>query len=201
MRLFPRLLGKLLVFIAIFCLAQCTREFVFRPLIVHTVGPFKVEKHLYLDDSLNIEEIMMISTAAKQWEKKTNGIVTFKLSLFTAASEYLTLKDSKAMAITKMGVNDLFIEEVEDNQGKILGLHTKRFPIEIIVLVPDRMDDELALYATTLHELGHSLGLDHNPKKWTLMYPSDEFGAYSITNEDLKQFCLIYFCDPHKLSN
>jgi predicted Zn-dependent protease len=201
-RLLSSILPKLLVFALIFVSAQFTRELLVRPLIVHTVGPFKIEKHLYVDESFNLEETMLIVSAAKEWEKKTNGIVTFRVSLFTTAGNYLTLKDSKAIAITKMSPYDSFIEDVEDEQGKILGVRTKRFPIEIVVIVPDRMKgDYLEFNSTTLHELGHSLGMQHNLTKWTLMYPSDEFGAYSITNEDLKQFCLIYFCDAKKLSH
>lgn len=201
-RLLPSILSKLLVFTMIFILAQFTRELLFRPLIVHTVGPFKIEKHLYVDDSFNLEETMLIAAAAKQWEKKTNGIVTFRISLLTTSGNYLTLNDSKAIAITKMSIFDSFIEDVEEDQGKILGVRTKRFPVEIIVLVPDRMaGDDLEFYSTAMHEMGHSLGMPHNATKWTLMYPSDEFGAYSITNEDLRQFCLIYFCDAKKLSH
>jgi len=85
--------------------------------------------------------------------------------------------------------------------GIVLGLHTKRFQHEIIVIVPDRMDDELEYRSTVMHELGHALGLDHRNSIFTLMYPSSDFGAYTITYEDLSQFCEIYYCDPKKLIN
>lgn len=198
-----RLLGfisrKLFIFFLLFTLAQFSRELVFRPLVVHTIGPFKVERHLYVDESFTNDEDQMIVSAAKEWERKTGGLVTFKIHLIINSGEFITLKDSKAIAITKGHVADLFVYEVEETQGHFLGLHTKRFSTELIILNVDRIDDALALRATTLHEMGHALGLDHAWRKYTLMYPSDDYGAYVITEHDLEQFCLLYFCEVKNL--
>lgn len=192
---------KLLTFALIFITVQFTRELIFRPLVVHTIGPVKVERHIYVDNSFEENENLMIKQAAEQWEKKTNGIVTFKVHYFTTATEYLTLRDSKALPMTKVNLGDPFTEEVEDEAGKLLGLYTRRFHTELIVLNVDRIRDMLEFRATTMHELGHALGLEHNPREFTLMYPSEDFGAHSITKYDLAAFCEIYFCDPKKLGN
>jgi predicted Zn-dependent protease len=191
----------LFVFLCIFTTAQFSRELIFRPLITNTIGPIKTEKHLYIDDIFSEEENTLITSVVEEWVKKTGGVLTIRTHFFTTAAEYLTLQDSKSISITKMGVNENFIEDAEEGSGKLLGLHTKRFVHTIIVLNTDRIPDKLEFRATLLHELGHAFGLEHNYRKNTLMYPSDEFGALTITNEDIRQFCLIYFCNPKKLSN
>lgn len=205
MRFFYRLLSsifqRLFIFLMIFFLAQLNRELLVRSLVVHTVGPFKIEKTLYIDESFSREENLIIIQAANQWNMRTQGVALITVHINTTASEYITLKDPKAISITKMNSWEPFIQEVEDEMGKLLGLYTKRFVNPIIVIVPNRIGDDLEFRATTMHEIGHALGMDHNPRKWTLMYPSEDYGAYSITNEDIKQFCLIYFCDPEKLSH
>ncbi len=191
--------AKLFIFIIIFIGTQLNRELLMRPLIVNTIGPFKTERHLYLDETLNGDESYLIGQAAHQWEVKTKGLVKFTIIPLNRSSDFLTLKDPKAIVITRMSIDDPFIEDVEDQLGKLLGLHTKRFAHEIIVLLPERIRSKLEFRATAMHELGHALGMEHNPRKFTLMYPSEDFGAWSITDHDLKQFCLLYFCDAKKL--
>ena len=196
-----KILGKLICFSLIFASVQFSRELFFRPLVVHTIGPFKMERHLYIDETFTTQDDFMIGLAAAQWEKKTDGLVTFKMHYLVNSAEFVTLEDSKAITIVKVGVNDPFTEEAENEAGNLLGLYTRRFHNELIALNVDRIDSALEMRATTMHELGHALGLDHNPRKFTLMYPSEEFGGHSITNYDLEEFCYIYFCDASKLGN
>lgn len=50
-----------------------------------------------------------------------------------------------------------------------------------------------------LHELGHSLGLNHS-ESGTIMHASMESKVKHLTCSDLSQFCSIWKCDPSALA-
>ena len=85
--------------------------------------------------------------------------------------------------------------------NNILGLFDKKSIIPCIILVSNRILEN-DYKAVVLHELGHSLGLEHNEGINgidTLMYPSIDLGSNHITFRDGQQFCKLYHCDPNKL--
>jgi len=195
-----RICKNLVIFTFLFTLTQMTRELIFRPIVVNTVGPIKVERHFYVDEAFDMSENFLIASSIAEWEKKTGGILTFRVHYFTTAGEFLTIKDRKAIAITKMSIYDPFVEEVEEEQGKLLGLHTKNFSTEIIILNTERFSgDPLEFRSTTMHEIGHALGLEHSAHKYTLMYPSADYAALHITKKDLIQFCYLHLCKVEDL--
>ena len=53
------------------------------------------------------------------------------------------------------------------------------------------------LYKTTLHELGHFIGLDHI-YDISFMFPSMTFNPGCITKEDAIKICTIYNCSPRE---
>lgn len=54
---------------------------------------------------------------------------------------------------------------------------------------------ESHFYAVALHELGHLIGLNHIPNKFSVMSP--HVSAYCITEYDADQLCDLYGCRPH----
>jgi len=73
---------------------------------------------------------------------------------------------------------------------------------EIIVMVSDRLEDDLRYEIAVTHELGHTLlGPVHNNKTNSVMHEFVDKGAPCITENDIKAFCVIYNCKPEDLNS
>lgn len=85
--------------------------------------------------------------------------------------------------------------------GTALGFYDQSSPVvPTIWIVQDRIEFEEEYLAIVMHELGHSLGLEHTTHEETLMYPMIDGSIMCITQYDLKGFCKIYGCDTEEMN-
>lgn len=173
---------------------------------VHDMYPSKtypahVHTSIYIDRNFSSEEQEYITAAALDWSINTNHIIDYDI-IPLPSSEKISLVNSL-----------IFIKMSPDNPNIILLDHAKKNttlafynesgPLPFIAVVSDRLDED-NYKEVMLHELGHSLGLEHvkgDDGLDTLMYPYVELGATHITPTDLKQFCKLYRCDANKLQH
>jgi hypothetical protein len=164
---------------------------------------YKQHSHriLYVDNGFSDEKKEIITHAALNWNTRTKGIIQF---------DVVMLPTQEPLDV----VNGIVIEEVseydpdilsldEKNQAITLGYYSGHGHIPSISLVAARIDKD-DYHSVILHELGHSLGLNHkigHDGIGTLMYPSIEMSAENITDTDIEDLCKIYECDPNKLNN
>jgi hypothetical protein len=171
--------------------------------IVQRNGPhtLPVHKTLYLQRGIYDDQLFHITEAAMEWREATNGDVVFDI-------KYLPQQDIKWNdAIIVMNVTpdnpEIILLDV-GNRHTTLGLYNTHEGFPAIELVDERISN--ADYtAVLLHEMGHSLGLDHpdspdHPFRGigTLMFSSILYGNRHITTFDLQQFCHLYHCDWKK---
>lgn len=156
-----------------------------------------VHKTLYLERSIYDEEFLSIVQASIEWNEVTNGQVTFDIK---------RLPDSDIdihNAIIMINVSTDYPEVIllDARRGLItLGFFNHEASLAYIALVSERIN-EGRFTQIVLHELGHSLGLEHVDDVdglGTLMYPTIDLGSMHITQTDLKQFCKLYHCDSSK---
>jgi Matrixin len=169
------------------------------PMLQHkkTVHQLPVHKTLYLGHDIYDDQMLHIVAATMEWNQVTNGEVVF---------------DIKKLPDPKINPNDAIIimNVTEDtpetivldnlNEYSTLAFFNDEQILSYVGLVDDRIPD--AEYdAVVMHELGHSLGLQHIQGIdgiGTLMCPTITLGAPHVTKEDLHQFCKLYHCDARK---
>lgn len=156
-----------------------------------------VHKTLYLERSIDSNEFGYILQAAIEWRQVTNDAVTFDIKRLPC--KISPVKD----AIIIINVTPDYPEIILLDKFKrysTLGFYNSDVGISYIALVKSRLDDD-SFTQVVLHELGHSLGLDHIKGEkgvGTLMYPTINEGSLHITKTDLFYFCKLYNCDSSK---
>lgn len=164
------------------------------------VYPTTLHKVIYVDPKFDEKEYVFITWAASEWTERTNHIITFEVVKLPQK----ILDFNKGIIIIKVDEYDPDILELDSfNHNATLGLCSTEGSIPNIKLVGSRIKDKY-YKAVVAHELGHSLGLEHNKGLEgvdTLMYPAVDFGADHITKTDLENLCKLYHCDAKKLAD
>lgn len=157
-----------------------------------------VHKTLYVQRTMYDDQVLHLIEAAEEWHDATNGDVTFDIKM-------MPQQDIKwGDGIIVMNVTPDYPEIIMldiGNRHTTLGLYNTHEGLPTIELVDERIDAEHES-AVMLHEMGHSLGLEHpddaeHPIRGmgSLMFSSIVYGNEHITDFDLKQFCRLYHCD------
>jgi hypothetical protein len=161
-----------------------------------------IHKTLYLERAIYDSEMMYIIEAAIEWNIATDGQVIFDIEVLPQHNILM----SDALIIYNVSIDNPDIILMDSNSHMItLGYFNERTMLPYIALVEERISDNRGV-SVVLHELGHSLGLEHPNSKehpeiglGDLMYSNVDMGSDHITSGDLKQFCNLYHCDSSKL--
>lgn len=156
-----------------------------------------VHKTLYLSRDIYDDQLLYITAAAMEWHDDTNGDVTIDIK---------RLPDPRINPVDGIVVMNVTPDHPEIiildnlNQYSTLGFYNDDTMVHYIGLVDERISPP-EYTAVIMHEVGHSLGLQHImgiDGIGTLMCPSINLGSTHITMEDLHQFCTLYHCDERK---
>jgi hypothetical protein len=156
-----------------------------------------VHKTLYVDRSLSEEELGIITGAALEWHLATKGLVSY--DVVRMPYHGIDIRNSIIIMSISPDFPEVIGQDTYSGEESNVGYYDTKYQVPYIGLVTSRIDDKDYI-AIVMHELGHSLGLHHNDEEpGTLMYPSLDLGARSITDSDLHHFCQIYKCDASQL--
>jgi hypothetical protein len=164
----------------------------------HAFYILPVHKTLYLGHSIYDNEMYHVIAAAIEWNQATNGQVIFDIKVLPQQG----INRSEAVIINNVTPDFpevILLDNVNDQMS--LGYFDDH-DLDNINLVDERIMEK-DYNAVIMHELGHSLGMDHIKGIdgiGTLMYPSIDHGSEHITNTDLYYFCKLYHCDSRKFN-
>jgi len=150
-------------------------------------------KTIYIDNTFDEYDEMVITDAAEEWRQATKGRVNYTVVRLPVKD--MDLESSIVMVkITEYNPEVLYLDKRDGNYT--LAFYNQVDGIRYIALVEDRIPENL-YREILLHEFGHSLGLQHPEKNTgqdTLMYPTTDHEASYITDTDLYNFCLLHHC-------
>lgn len=160
-------------------------------ILLHEVKLDKyTHKTLYISSDFSNKEIKIIKDAAHEWEVKTKYRVVFSI-VELPIDEKIQMD---GIIIVPLSEDHPAIITLDNFGGVTLGFYNNTdYLYPYISLVTYRLNDKF--FKVTLHEIGHVLNLDH--VRFTtdsVMYPSANLAANTITDTDLIQFCKLHFC-------
>jgi hypothetical protein len=177
------------------------------------VYPNHLHTTIYIDSSFGEFEQNAIMEAALEWTTTTNHIIEYDVVRLPTNEE---IDMDHSIIISKATPDHPNVIALDaTNKRTTLGLYDRQTIIPSIILVNQRIANE-DYKPVVMHELGHSLGLQHNQGvngMDTLMYPSRysmfqmnaghqelvKSGADHLTLKDGQQLCKLYHCNALKL--
>lgn len=162
-----------------------------------TKDPFV--KIYYISDKFNYEEKNSIIKALHTWKLTTQ--LYLEINISSNSSKYNCYIDKYD--------GDYFDENDKDDYKYTIGFCDDKCNIYLITKNIEHLietdtdtykDRNKLYYELALHEIGHSLKMNHTLKMGSIMYPYIDYTADCITLADIKEFCKIYNCNPKDLN-
>ena len=135
------------------------------------------------------ENAHIIKNAFLQWEKATNGLVSFNFVGNIAAAKITVLMVDKLSIPFKENF-EAGLATVQARNNIIYKAH-----IDILRMNPKtgKIFDNALILTTTMHEVGHALGIQgHSPDSQDLMSAINHTGVKKITQRDLNTLIKLY---------
>lgn len=129
----------------------------------------------------------MMKKAFNEWQTKTNGAVKF---YYTNNRNNANIMVTFVQKLNKneIGRNKIGVAHRQARRNSLLFVH-----IEIAAQGQNfnKVLSDKDVYAAMLHEIGHALGLEHNPDKNSIMYYSTT-GRSELSEKDIKNLKALY---------
>lgn len=149
------------------------------PLIVY-IAPMK----FYSKQGEDPKYRKMVIDALNTWSAASGGKITFKITNVLLESNINV--DWKR--VDRKALGHCYFNW--DAQGRLYGA-------EVSIGLTDgkihkQYDNEIEVYHTILHEIGHALGLGHSPYKEDIMYTPHQYGNASLSANDKHSIQWLY---------
>lgn len=161
---------------------------------------------VFINDGFSDNHIKWINESIDLWNYNANGNIIFYTSQNKSKRFGYKNTCNIYMTITPVTHDDERVikhDEKNSEGSKTIGLaYYKKCSYSNIYLVTDRLSVKKKFVWTTLHELGHGIGLNHDDEKKSIMYETynketscDEKGC-CFFKRDMVNMCIEHFCNP-----
>lgn len=195
----------ILVFMCIICLQTCQCSYVMR-LEDGLFSPHIFARTVYIDQDFTSSQVEDIQKSLHEWENATHGAVQFDIITGFNTSNFDTMLalHQKSLIIENYPedtplVKNMDRQEQEKYDNKniwVQGDYEGNQPTPTIYIISERILGRIAFVSVIEHEVGHALGLGHNPKKGTVMYAVQNESGRHVTIDDVIEYCKLHYCDP-----
>lgn len=200
----------LVLFLATVALAACVPPKAANTVAVVKHDPVEIYE-IALDEKFTPEEEAQIKKSLKEWNEASGGYVGFKVrdKKFNSEGEisyenvqYDEDGCTNFTFLVRTTSETPIIRQIEKEIGTKIGGYTdKQCEMNAVFIVADRMKDMSIFKMVMTHELGHLIGLAHIPvPDRSVMFPGMDHSTKCITELDVAQLCLLYGCDPKKIT-
>lgn len=150
---------------------------------------------IYVDDQFSMSEIEIIRDAAKEWAFATHNKVQFTFFYFHHIPNREIASEIPFNIMIKIHSTDQFVFKMDmEDKHNILGFYRFIGGNFYIGLVFDRIINEQQFRSVVMHELGHSLGINHNNSEPAIMNSATGEEYKCLTKLDMDLFCDAYSC-------
>ncbi len=147
---------------------------------------------VFVDPRFDHAQHDMVVNAVHEWQTDINNTVTFSFTDKPVSSQPIIV----ILPATQPWLKRHFNLKGPIGEAMLRGVDTNIF----VATDMSRRD----FYETSLHELGHALGLDHDTKRnhllLTVMTPYSDESSDHLTCLDLRAFCQEWGCDASKFN-
>lgn len=172
---------------------------------VATMGPCTVSLHFHGDIEFTPSERLDIESSMKAWKTATDGAaclsVVWDLNFDSMESVSAHEEDHVILKVNSMVSIVQSLDELAD--GAVLGFvfppgGVKTHKPVRLFLVYDRLTNRMG--EVSMHELGHTMGMQHTKDPWSVMYfASTPESPKCLTRPDMAEFCRVNECNGHSV--
>lgn len=170
---------------------------------IHLIGGKAIHKTVYISNQFNNDQIESIIAQFTLWQTKTNNIASFDFKKLEGNYLQITQDIPNSIIIEVISPDDFFVQELDNKTQKdnndsnlfVLGFwDVGHHTVPTIGMINDRIHYQKQFDNVVLHEVGHSLFLEHDFNSNAIMYKSMDNSNRTITTVDLAAFCKLHFC-------
>lgn len=170
-----------------------------------TMGPCTVSLNFHGDIEFTPAERLDIESSMKAWKTATDGAACLSVSWdlnFDSMENVASHEDDNV--ILKVHSMVSIIQTLDEQaDGAVLGFvfppgGVKTHKPVRLFLVYDRLMNRMG--EVSMHELGHSMGMQHTRDPWSVMFfASTPESPKCLTRPDMAEFCRVNDCTGHSV--
>lgn len=158
---------------------------------------YQLVEEIHADISFTEKEKLLILRAAKDFEYFSNDQITFDIQFDLDSSDQEAV-ENQSVILRVDKTHPLIVEMDGYYKYSILGVCQYREDYDALYLVHDRLRNPITFRTTTIHELGHFVGLDHTNGR-SIMHKHNLSSVLYPTRADAIEFAKVYNCKPEEL--
>lgn len=179
-----------------------------------SIGSPTIDVHVYVSDAFSDNEHCNLINGVTLWERATSGMVSwhvFPISGDDLPSESPKRNDDGTQTLVvvfrRALSTDQWVVDYDAKQndgthllGMLFGHSGYANDYTIAAIVADRQSSDRMETWTMSHEFGHALGLHHIEDMGSIMSAYYNFNVKAPTKHDLTEFCKVWGCDVHNIT-